>query len=164
MKIIRSKRKTISLSLDKEGELLVRAPILCPQAVIDGFIEKNRAWIAKKQAEFKPQEEKSAEEIKALRASAKAYLPARVAHFAPLVGAEPKGLTITAARTRFGSCSSKGRISFSLFLMEKGPAAIDYVVVHELCHLKQMNHSKAFYREVERILPDYKERIKELKK
>lgn len=142
----------------------MRAPIACPQSVIDAFIKKHQGWIARRQAEFTPSKEYRPEELKALRDAAKGYLPGRVAYYAPLVGVAPKGLTITSARTRYGSCSSKGRICFSLFLMEKSAAAIDYVVVHELCHLKEMNHSKAFYREIEKVLPDYKERMKELKK
>ena len=141
----------------------MRAPWLCPQGVIDAFIAKHQDWITKKQAEFSPPHAYSAEELARLRARAKEYLPGRVAHFAPMVGVCPTGIKITSARRRYGSCSSKGGICFSLFLMEKSDAAIDYVVVHELCHLKQMNHSPAFYREVEKILPDYRERIKELK-
>ena len=79
------------------------------------------------------------------------------------MGVTPTALKITSARTRYGSCSGKNSINFSLFLMEKSARAIDYVVVHELAHIKQHNHSPAFYKEIEKILPDYKERIKELK-
>ena len=163
MKIIRSKRKTISLSLDRQGNPILRAPLFCPQSVIDAFIAKHQDWIAKKQAEFSPPYEHSPEELSALRARARAIIPDRVAYFAPLIGVKPMGVKITSARTRFGSCSSKGNLCFSLYLMEKSERAVDYVVVHELCHLREMNHSPKFYREIEKILPDYRERIKELK-
>ena len=164
MKIIRSKRKTISLSLDEEGQPLVRAPYFCPQEVIDAFLEKHREWIRRRQETFRPQKCHTEAELAQLRARAKEEIPLRVAHFAPIIGVKPQGVKITSARTRFGSCSSKGRLCFSLFLMEKSAAAIDYVVVHELCHLKRMDHSAAFYKEIEKILPDYRERIKELKR
>jgi len=72
-------------------------------------------------------------------------------------------ITITSAKTRFGSCSSKGNISYSYKLMLYPEAAREYVVVHELAHLVEMNHSKRFYSLVERYLPDYKERRKLLK-
>ena len=130
---------------------------------MDAFIAKHQDWIAKKQAEFLPPYEHSPEELSALRARARAIIPDRVAYFAPLIGVKPMGVKITSARTRFGSCSSKGNLCFSLYLMEKSERAIDYVVVHELCHLREMNHSPKFYREIEKILPDYRERIKELK-
>lgn len=163
MKIIRSKRKTLALCINRQGEPEVRAPYGCPQAVIERFIQKNQAWIERRLDEQKNQKQYSAEEIAALRNQAKEYLPQRVAYYAPLMGVAPTAVKITSARTRYGSCSGKNSINFSLFLMEKSPRAIDYVVVHELAHIKQHNHSPAFYKEIEKILPDYKERIKELK-
>ena len=102
-------------------------------------------------------------EIAALCRRAKEDLPRRVAYFAPLMGVKPASVKITSARTRYGSCSGKNSICFSLYLMEKSDRAIDYVVVHELAHIRQHNHSPAFYKEIEKILPDYRERIKELK-
>lgn len=164
MKIIYSKRKTLSLSINREGEPEVRAPYGCPAHVIEGFTEKHRHWIEKRLAERKEQKEHTQEEIALLRQRAKAILPQKVAYYAPLMGVKPTSLKITSARTRYGSCSGKNGICFSLYLMEKSERAIDYVVVHELAHIKQHNHSPAFYKEIEKILPDYRERIKELKK
>ena len=99
----------------------------------------------------------------ALRQKAKAYIPPRVAYWAARMDLVPAAVKITSARTRFGSCSSKNTLCFSLYLMQYPPAAIDAVVVHELCHMRQRNHSPAFYAEVARWLPDYKEREKWLK-
>ena len=104
------------------------------------------------------------ETLEALRQQAKAYLPGRVALWAKRMGLAPAAVKITSARTRFGSCSSKGSLCFSLYLMQYPTAAIDAVVVHELCHMRHHDHSPAFYAEVERWLPDYRQREKLLKK
>ena len=79
------------------------------------------------------------------------------------MGLAPAGLSITGARTRFGSCSAQNRISLSWRIMQYPEAAIDYVVVHELAHIKEKNHSDRFYAIVEQYLPDYLERHKLLK-
>ena len=79
------------------------------------------------------------------------------------MGVRYTGLKITAAKTRFGSCNSKNSICFSLYLMSYPENAIDYVIVHELAHIKEKNHSSAFYKVVESVLPDYKDRRKLLK-
>ena len=163
MKIIWSQRKTLALCINRQGEPEVRAPYGCPKAVIERFIQKNQAWIDRRLDEQKNQKQYSAEEIAALRKRAKEYLPPRVAYYAAQMGVAPTAVRITSARTRYGSCSGRNSINFSLFLMEKSARAIDYVVVHELAHIKQHNHSPTFYKEIEKILPDYKERIKELK-
>ena len=163
MKIIRSNRKTLSLCVNKQGEPEVRAPYLCPMSVIERFVESHRGWLGKRLAEYRPPKEYSKEELSRLRQKAKAYFPQRVAYYAPLMGVSPSGVKITSAKTRYGSCSPAGGICFSLYLMEKSERARDYVVVHELAHLKRRDHSKAFYQIVEKTLPDYRERIKELK-
>lgn len=163
MKIIRSKRKTLALCINRQGEPEVRAPYGCPNAVIERFIEKHQGWLDRRLQNYRAQKQYTPQEMEALRKKAKEYLPSRVAYYAALMGVTPTALRITSARTRYGSCSGKDSINFSLFLMEKSVRAIDYVVVHELAHIKQHNHSPAFYKEIEKILPDYKERIKELK-
>lgn len=141
----------------------MRAPLFCSDAVIGEFIEKHQDWIRQHMAEYRPPKAYSQAEIAALRARAKAVIPPKVAYYAALMGVRPSGVKITSARSRYGSCNSKRGLCFSLFLMEKSERAIDYVVVHELAHIRQMNHSPAFYREIEKILPDYRQRIKELK-
>ncbi len=163
MKITYSNRKTLSLSINSAGEPEVRAPLGCPASVIEGFIKKHQRWIEKRLAEQKHKKQYTPEEIEQLRKEAKEFLPQRVAYYAPLMGVNPASVRITSAKTRYGSCSGKNAICFSLYLMEKSPRAVDYVVVHELAHIKQHNHSPAFYKEIEKILPDYRERIKELK-
>lgn len=92
------------------------------------------------------------------RRQALAHAGERVAHFARLVGRAPRRLTIRAQRTRWGSCSARGSISLNWRLMQATPAILDYVIVHELCHLLVPNHSARFWAEVGRVLPDYPER------
>lgn len=100
----------------------------------------------------------SAEEIADLKKRAQALLPQRVARFSQQMGLVPAGVRITAARTRFGSCSAKNALCFSCFLMRCPPEAIDLVVVHELAHIRFKNHGPQFYALLGSVLPDYRER------
>lgn len=93
----------------------------------------------------------------------KPFLPSAVERFAPLVGKAPQQVRITSAKTRWGSCSAKGGLNFSWRLLCAPPEAMDYVVVHELAHLIEFNHSSRFWAIVEGILPDYKARRQSLK-
>ena len=103
------------------------------------------------------------EKVIALAEEALKVIPARVEYFAKVIGVTYGKITIRNQKTRWGSCSSKGNLNFNCLLMLAPPEVLDYVVVHELCHRKQMNHSKAFWLEVEKVLPDYKEARKWLK-
>ena len=102
-------------------------------------------------------------ELPRLKKQARAYLTARVRYFAPIIGVEYGQIAIRAQKTRFGSCSSKGNLNFNCILMRMPPVIVDYVVVHELCHRKQVNHSAAFWSEVEKVLPDYRKARKWLR-
>ena len=97
------------------------------------------------------------------REQARTVLTERVEFFARKYGFKIGKIRISSARTRWGSCSSRDTLSFTWRLVMAPPDVIDYVVVHELCHLKEMNHSKAFWARVEAILPDYKAHRKWLK-
>lgn len=105
----------------------------------------------------------SNDEIHELAAKALNYIPERVAYYAEQIGVTYGRITIRNQKTRWGSCSSKGNLNFNCLLMLTPPEIVDYVVVHELCHRKEMNHSKAFWSEVEKVLPNYKTRVRWLK-
>lgn len=164
--LIYSDRRTMSLSV-KGGVLVVRAPRRTPVSVIDSFVEKHSLWIDKHMDSERKRIEKfnklSDEDISELRRSAKKYLTEKTEYYSKIMNLKYGRITITGAKTRFGSCSSKGNISYSFRLMLYPEPAREYVVVHELAHLAEMNHSKRFYEIIRRVLPDYKERIRMLK-
>lgn len=165
--LIRSSRRTMALEITRDGRLLVRAPQRAPQAVIDRFVASHADWIAahleKQRQRAQAHPPLTEDEIAALRQKARDILPGRVAHYAEWMGVTPTGIKITGAKTRFGSCSAKNSLCFSLYLMAYPDTAVDYVVVHELAHIRHKNHSPAFYAEVARVMPDYRERRKLLK-
>lgn len=160
--LIRSNRRTLSLEITGDCRVVVRAPTRISRARIDAFVEAHRAWIAEHLARQQDRREKHPEpskaEQEALIRRAKEVLPGKVAHYAARMGLYPAGVTITGARTRFGSCSGKNRLCFSWRLMGYPEEAVDYVVVHELAHIRHKNHGPAFYECVARTLPDWRAR------
>ena len=164
--LIRSKRKTLSVEVNEAGRVIVRAPLRMPLIMIEAFLSARSAWIGK--AVEKQQKKNAAavhvgsKDLAFLRKQAKAVLPDRIAYFAERMGLEAPPFRVTSARTRYGSCSPKNCLSFSLFLMVNSPDAIDYVVVHELAHIRNKNHGPRFWAEVASILPDWKARKKTL--
>ena len=165
--LIRARRRTMSLQLDRDGRAVVRAPYGVKKEFIDRFVAEHEDWLnrarEKQQNRRLAHPEPTDEERKALIAQAKEYLPMRVDYWSSIMGLTPTGLKITSARTRFGSCSGKNSICFSWRLMQYPPEAIDYVVVHELAHIRHHDHSPAFYALIERYMPDWRERMKLLK-
>ena len=165
--LIRSKRKTLAIEITRDARLVVRAPLRCSQARIEQFLQEKQAWIAlhlqKMQQRRENHPEPTPEEEALLRKKARNLLPGLVNRYAVQMDVQPAGITITGARTRFGSCSPKNRLSFSFRLMDYPMEAIEYVVVHELAHILHKNHSAAFYAEIEKILPDWKTRNRLLK-
>jgi predicted metal-dependent hydrolase len=207
-KLVRSKRRTLSLIVETDGTLTVRAPLRMKEADIRHFIETKKDWIRRKQAQFKedalsPRQYVDGEKFwylgqdiplrlvpdnkpalvmdkvfklkrstqpqaqshfeKWYKKQARDILTGRVEFFARKYDFKVEKIRISSARTRWGSCSTKGTLSFTWRLVMAPLDVIDYVVAHELCHLNEMNHSKAFWAQVEMILPDYRERRKWLK-
>jgi len=203
--VVRSRRKSLAVCVNREGEVLVRAPLRAPNAQIARFVEQEAGWIAEKSAllreraarrrEFRmelgsmapflgreypvlagesasftgsaflvrPDREVKPQLVALYRTLALPYLTERTALFAKRMGVAPKGVRITGAKTRFGSCSGKNSLCFTWRLILADPELIDYVAVHELCHIRQHNHSPLFWAEVEAVLPDYRERERRLK-
>ena len=159
--LIRSKRKTLGIEI-RGGRVIVRSPLSLSDQRIDEFVNGNEAWIRKCLAKAEQREKEvghidplSYDEIERLADEALKYIPERVAHYAGIIGVSYGRITIRNQRTRWGSCSSNGNLNFNCLLMLAPPEVIDSVVVHELCHLKEMNHSASFYEEVHKAYPDY---------
>lgn len=172
IRIIRSSRRTLSLQVKNDGQVIVRAPKHVTLQEIAAFVRKNSAWLHKHLEKVRKEKELNAaspvqpltmDDIQKLADEALRVIPGRVAHFAPLVGVTYGRITVRNQRTRWGSCSSKGNLNFNCLLMLAPPGILDYVVVHELCHRKVMNHSPKFWAEVAKVMPDYKERQKWLR-
>ena len=162
--LIRSSRRTLGLEITRDCRVVVRAPWRCAQREIDRFVDSRRHWIADKlalqqrRADARAAMEPTPEQEREYRRRAAEILPQRVAHYAPLMGVTPTGVKITSARTRFGSCSGKNSLCFSWRLMLYPAEAVDYVVVHELAHIRHHNHSRDFWAFVESAMPDYRVR------
>ena len=165
-KVIYSVRKTISIGVE-DMQVIVKAPIGTDVKRIEEILIKHSRWLEKgmesqrKKAEL--QRQLTPEEIKRLKKDAKIYFAEKCEYFANIMGLKYGRITITSAQKRFGSCSDRGNISFAYRLMLYPEAAREYVIVHELAHLKEMNHSKRFYEIVASVLPDYKIRRRLLK-
>ncbi len=168
--VIRSSRKTIAIEIRPDATVLVRAPLKMKDAEIQKFVKEKENWILthlekakERQNESKNVEKLSPEEIRKLADLALKVIPVKVSHYAGLMKVRYGRITIRNQKTRWGSCSSKGNLNFNCLLMLAPDEVVDYVVVHELCHLIEMNHSKAFWDQVEKVMPDYRIHRKWLK-
>lgn len=165
--IIRSRRRTLALEVGQNLTVTVRAPQGTPEEEIERFVARHEAWLQKALQRQKNRRYNIAaisdSRLPALMAAAEAYIPARVAHFAAQMQLTPLAVKINSAKTRFGSCSAKNSLNFSCRVMIYPPEIVDYVIVHELAHIKHHNHSRAFYQLIAEYLPDYKQCILFLK-
>ena len=155
--VIRSNRKTVAIQVNSDLSVTVRAPYSASEKDIEEILKKKEAWISrhiekikktKERFEAEPTEKLTREKVIALAEEALKVIPERVEYFAKVIGVTYGKITVRNQKTRWGSCSSKGNLNFNCLL---------------LCHRKQMNHSKAFWLEVEKVLPNYKEVRKWLK-
>ncbi len=207
-RLVRMNRKSVSLSIDKDGIPIIKAPYSAPTELIDRFYAEKKDWVLFQQEKYSAiQQKRSAalgSEVDTLilfgreypvthehrqygfdwksfnlpddsfgvlkpyiigmyRKIAAADIPGRVARFAPMVGVKPSAVKINSASSRWGSCSGKASLNFSWKLILAPEDVIDYVVVHELCHIKYMDHSPMFWAEVGKVIPDWKERRDKLK-
>lgn len=170
LEVIRSKRKTIAIQVCTDCHIRVRAPYGLTNAEINAFVKEKEKWIEKhirmiqeKQEQEVPVEKMSLQEIQELADRALQVLPPKVQFYAGKIGVDYGRITIRNQKTRWGSCSGKGNLNFNCLLMLVPESVQDYVVIHELCHRKEMNHSQKFWAEVAKIMPDYQEKRKWLK-
>lgn len=167
--LIRSDRRTMAIQIKPEG-VIVRVPKHTTDEAAARFVEAHRGWIEK----HLTQQEKAlaaagdispftAEEIRTLADRALAYIPQRTAYWAKVMGVTYGRITIRRQRTKWGSCSAKGDLNFNCLLMLAPPETVDSVIVHELAHRKEMNHSKRFYDVVYAAFPAYDRHYRWLK-
>nr|MBQ8245120.1 M48 family metallopeptidase [Oscillospiraceae bacterium] len=165
-RLIRTARKTVAIQITPSGEVLLRCPKRMGIREAETFLESKRSWVERHLAKIAVQpktEVLSPEDVKILAARAAEDLSRRASRLGPLVGVDYGRITIRSQRTRWGSCSAKGNLNFNCLLSLCPEEVRDYVVVHELCHRKEMNHSSRFWAEVERVCPDYARHKKWLK-
>ncbi len=158
--IKRSARKSLCIEITRDAKVVVRVPYLAGKDTVNKFIASHEKWIEKHLSYAKQRQLDnpvvSKEELEVLKQQAKAYIPNRVYELSALTGLSYTGIKITTAATRFGSCSPKNSLCFSCLLMRYPKQAIDYVIIHELCHTVHHNHQKPFWDLVQKHMPDYK--------
>ena len=156
---VRSHRRTLALQITREGELVIRAPHRVSDDAITRFIRKNSIWIEKhvRRAETRPKPEPlSPVEEKRLRTLALDAFIERSVLYAAKMGVAFKKIRLNSAKTRWGSCGPQGNLSFNWRLIQAPTEVLDYVVVHELAHLIERNHSRRFWAKVAQFCPEYK--------
>ena len=165
--LIRSNRKSLALQVKADGSVIVRAPLRIAERRIETFAADHWDWVEKQKQRISRQRENArritGEERREGFQKAKEIIPRRTAYFAARMGVSYGRITIREQKTRWGSCSQKGNLNFNWKLVLMPPELLDYVVVHELVHRKEMNHSPSFWAVVEKELPDYRKRREELK-
>lgn len=168
--IQKSRRRTISVQITPDQKLLIKAPSYTSIKEVEDFLHEKRDWILKQMSRTQKQNKEAAlmgilteKEIRKLKRDAKKIIPERVQHYAELSGITYNRIFIRLQKSRWGSCSAEGNLNFNALLALMPLEVLDSVVVHELCHRRHMNHSKAFYDEVLKIIPDYKKWDKWLK-
>ena len=169
VKILRSRRRTAAIQITPKGEVVFRVPLTMPRREIERILTERRDWIDRKLSAVREDAAAgraaplSREDLAALARQAKDSLPPLADAYAARMGVTYGRITIRCQKTRWGSCSSKGNLNFSCLLMLSPPQVQTYVMVHELAHRKHMDHSPAFWAEVEAVLPDYRDSVRWLK-
>ena len=161
--VIRSGRKTLALRVLGPREAEIRAPLTAAPAEIEAFLRRHTLWLEKHLAMAREQAEArrgappfTQQELAALKKRALEILLPRAECHAARLGVTFGRISVRSQKSRWGSCSGKGNLSFNCLLALCPEKAVDYVVIHELCHRKEMNHSPRFWALVERAMPDYR--------
>lgn len=168
--MVRNNRKNLTIHVNNKLQVVVRVPIKTKDREIKALLERYDGWIKESLIKMKAQIDSmqgltklSPAEIIKLKKELMPMIKSRVEHFAEVIGVQPGKITIGAQKTLYGSCSPVGNLSFNCALAMMPPEVVDYVVIHELCHLLERNHSKVFWDIVEGYCPEYKTHKKWLK-
>lgn len=162
VEVRRSKRKSAAIKITADMQIVVFVPLYVSDNEIERMVISKSKWIDEHMLKVQSTidersklEKITFEQIKELANQAVEYIPKRVKYYAEKENFVYNKITIKNLVSRWGSCSTKGNLNFNCLLMLTPDYVIDYVVVHELCHLREMNHSEKFWAEVEKIMPDY---------
>ena len=169
--VIRSARKSLGLEGRDANTVLARIPTRVSDRELKAFVENHRSWILEKTEVMAEREEKRKSTpapppellSKTDRMKIQLKIGKRVRHYCEAMGVTVGYVTVKNQKTRWGSCSAKGNVNFNYQLAFLPDELLDYVVIHELAHRRHMNHSRAFWAEVEKYCPDYLERREQLK-
>lgn len=165
--------RRVSIMIGSSSEVTVRMPLRASLERVQTFVTSKKEWIEKTLVKFKRREKKfegalklskgNSADLKIYKAVAKKLVDEKLREFNKFYGFEYKKITIRNTASRWGSCSKKGNLSFSYRIVMLPPELVDYLVVHELCHLKELNHSANFWSLVAKSIPDYKKSRKSLR-
>ena len=162
--LIRSSRKTVAIQITPAGEVILRCPSRMSKREAEAFLESKRSWVETQLKKLpQPQRKLTEEEVTALARQAAAEIPLIVEKASKTMGISYGRISIRSQRTRWGSCSAKGNLNFNCLLMLCPMEVREYVVIHELCHRTELNHSPRFWALVETYCPDYLRQRKWLK-
>jgi predicted metal-dependent hydrolase len=170
VEVRRSKRKSAAIKITADMQIVVFVPLYVSDNEIERLVISKSKWIDEHMLKVQSTidersklEKITSEQIKELADQAVEYIPKRVKYYAENENFVYNKITIKNLVSRWGSCSTKGNLNFNCLLMLTPDYVIDYIVVHELCHLREMNHSEKFWAEVEKIMPDYQRAVLWLK-
>lgn len=162
VEVRRSKRKSAAIKITADMQIVVFVPLYVSNNEIERLVISKSKWIDEHMLKVQSTidersklEKITFEQVKELADQAVEYIPKRVKYYAEKENFVYNKITIKNLVSRWGSCSTKGNLNFNCLLMLTPDYVIDYIVVHELCHLREMNHSEKFWAEVEKIMPDY---------
>lgn len=157
----------VRLMVERGGRMIIVMPKRISLVSATRYLMEKKEWIlaAYERAIIHPQmllAQGGADEYQATKEQARARITERVAYYAGRYGVTYQSLSIRNQRSRFGGCSARGHLSFNYRLIFLPAPLLDYVVAHEVCHLRELNHSPRFWALVADTIPDYREKKREL--
>lgn len=165
--LVRARRKSMAMKVEEDGKIVVRVPYRLPAEHADKFVECHKEWIVARRHDYETMKllkpSYTDEEKEQYRQAARIVLDTKCRRFAERMGVTYGRISIKEQKTRWGSCSVAGNLNFNWKLVLMPEKIQDYLVVHELAHRKEMNHSERFWAVVEEFIPDYRERRKWLR-